>query len=191
MQRLIVSLTLALLLGAGAHAAEIEGVRFPDRGDHRGTAFVLHNTALLRWKMLFKGYVGALYRAESKPTFTLAADEPKRLVLNYFYGFTAEQFRQATIDGMALNRTPEQMRALQPRIDAFNRLYREVKPNDQYALTYLPGQGTELALNGTPLGAVEGFDFALAMFEIWLGANPISTAFRDQILAPRTKTAGL
>ena len=93
------------------------------------------------------------------------------------------------MDGIALNRTPAQVTALRPRIDQFNQLYRAVQPNDQYALTYIPGKGTELALNGKALGAVEGRDFAAAMFDIWLGPHPISTTFRDQILAPRLARA--
>lgn len=176
---------VVLLATAHTHAATIEGITFPDRLDARGTAFTLHNTALLRWKLVFKAYVAALYRERNATRFDLAADTPKRLVINYFYGFTPEQFSQATIDGVALNRSKEQQAALRPRIDRFNALYRAVQPNDQYALTYVPGQGTELALNGKSLGSVEGADFAAAMFDIWLGKNPISTTFRDQILAPR------
>lgn len=178
--RLLVLLCLMVRLTT---AAEIEGIRFPDKVQARGTDFTLHNVALLRWKLVFKAYVAALYRDTGTRTFDLHADAPKRLVINYFYGFTPAQFAQATRDGIALNRTPEQIKALDARIDAFNRLYRAVKPNDQYALTYVPGKGTELALNGEALGSVPGADFAAAMFDIWLGPTPISTAFRDAILA--------
>ena len=183
MTRSLRLLTLLCLAARLAGAAEIEGIRFPDHVQARGTDFTLHNTALLRWKIVFKAYVAALYRNDSARTVDLQADAPKRLVINYFYGFTPAQFAQATLDGIALNRTPEQVAVLKPRIDAFNRLYRAVQPNDQYALTYVPGKGTELALNGEPLGSVAGADFAAAMFDIWLGPTPISTAFRDAILS--------
>ena len=178
-----------LLLARITLAAEIEGITFPERAENRGTAFTLHNVSLLRWKIVFKAYVAAIYHDTTAARFELASDTPKRLTINYFYSFTPEQFAQATLDGVALNRTPAQVTALRPRIDQFNQLYRAVQPNDQYALTYIPGKGTELALNGKALGAVEGADFAAAMFDIWLGPNPINTTFRDQILAPRLARA--
>lgn len=187
---------LALFVGAlvlstrVAGAAEIEGVRFPDHVENRGVAFAVHNVALFRWKVVFRAYVAALYRADAAKSFVLTGDTPKRLVINYFYAFTPEQFGQATIDGIAQNRTPAQLAALRPKIDEFNRLYRAVQPNDQYALTYVPGKGTELALNDKPLGVVEGAEFAAAMFDIWLGPNPINVTFRDAILSSPIRAAG-
>lgn len=44
---------------------------------------------------------------------------------------------------------------------------------DRYSLTYMPGVGTELALNDNPLGVIDGADFAAAYFRIWLGDHPI------------------
>ena len=77
---------------------------------------------------------------------------------------------------------PEKAAKLRPQIDKLNALYKDVKPGDRYALTYLPGVGTELALNGTSLGIVEGADFAAAVFAIWLGPNAIDQSLRTQLL---------
>lgn len=44
------------------------------------------------------------------------------------------------------------------------------------------GSGTELALNGKPIGVEEGADFVAAYFRIWLGETPIDTRLRDQLL---------
>jgi hypothetical protein len=49
-------------------------------------------------------------------------------------------------------------------------------------MTYIPGRGTELALNGEPKGVIKGADFAAAVFSIWLGPKPINTSFKEQIL---------
>ena len=46
----------------------------------------------------------------------------------------------------------------------------------------MPGAGTELALNGSRLGIIDGTDFASAYFRIWLGDAPIDTRLRDQLL---------
>jgi hypothetical protein len=55
---------------------------------------------------------------------------------------------------------------LRPRIEKHNALYADVQPGDRYALTYVPGSGTELTLNGTPRGIIRGADFASAIFAI-------------------------
>jgi hypothetical protein len=49
-------------------------------------------------------------------------------------------------------------------------------------LTYIPGRGTELALNGEPKGIIEGADFATALFSIWIGQKPIDESFKQQIM---------
>jgi len=71
---------------------------------------------------------------------------------------------------------------LRQQIDHHNSLYEDVGPGDRYALTYIPGKGTELALNGEPKGVVEGADFATALFSIWIGQEPIDETFKRQIM---------
>ncbi|MDA8138151.1 MAG: chalcone isomerase family protein [Desulfobacteraceae bacterium] len=66
-----------------------------------------------------------------------------------------------------------------------NSLYRDVKPGDRYALTYILGKGTQLSLNGTPLGLIPGAEFASALFAMWLGHNPMNEAFKEQLLGAR------
>jgi hypothetical protein len=61
-------------------------------------------------------------------------------------------------------------------------LYVDVQPGDRYSLTYIPGRGTELALNGEPRGVIEGAEFAAALFSIWIGREPIDKSFKNQIL---------
>lgn len=57
-----------------------------------------------------------------------------------------------------------------------------MKPGDCYGLTYTPGVGTELALNGVVKGTVEGADFAAAYFAIWLGPNPVNEALKLRLV---------
>ena len=61
-------------------------------------------------------------------------------------------------------------------------MYRDVEEGDRYRLTYSPGVGTTVALNGEPLGTIPGADFAADYFGIWLGEEPLDRSFRDQVL---------
>jgi len=177
---------LSALLAPSATASTIEGVRFAKRIDVGEAALRLHGTGLLRYRIFIKGYVAALYLdesfvAEPDPS-TVLGDTARRLEIEYFWSIRAEDFARATRLGMARNTAPAALESMAPRIEQINALYRDVDPGDRYALTYLPGVGTELALNGRSLGVVEGDDFAAALFAIWIGERPLDEALRDQLL---------
>ncbi len=57
-----------------------------------------------------------------------------------------------------------------------------MKPGDRYAFTYLPERGTELSLNGEPLGTLPGVDLAKALFAIWLGEVPLDDSLKQALL---------
>jgi hypothetical protein len=63
-----------------------------------------------------------------------------------------------------------------------NALYSDVQPGDRYSLTYIPGRGTELALNGEPIGMIQGADFAAAIYAMWLGEKPMNKSFKRQLM---------
>ncbi|MGH7805626.1 MAG: chalcone isomerase family protein [Candidatus Binatia bacterium] len=151
-----------------------------------GVAFALSNVAALRWKVFFRPYVGGFYVAEGVDPKRWREDVPKRLELEYFYSIPGKDFGPAGEEVLARNVSAETIAALNQPLAEISRLYVDVKPGDRYALTYLPGRGTELSRNGTPLGTVGGgAEFAAAYYTIWLGGEPISGAFRDQLLTKR------
>ena len=142
----------------------------------------LRGGAVLRYMVFIKAYAGAFYLPDEADHRQALGDVPRRLELSYFHAISAEDFAKATRNKVADNVTPEALAALEKRLQQFNALYRDVQPGDRYALTYLPGQGTELALNGQSLGRIEGDDFAAAVFAIWLGPDPIDQSFKKRLL---------
>lgn len=174
---------LILQLGAvsAAGAAEIEGVRFAERISGP-TTLELHRTALLRFGWVLKVYVAGLYLGEGVAPEEVLQDVPKRLEIEYFRGFRAEQFAAATRHKIAENLDAESYAALEPRIEALNRLYRDISPGDRYALTYVPERGTELSLNGESLGVIPGADLAAGAFSIWLGESPLDRPLKQELL---------
>lgn len=176
-----------LLAGAPRHAAAnpVEGVRFADTQVVNGQHLVLNCAALLRYLVFIKAYVAGLYLADGADAGTVLADVPKRIEIEYFHPISAADFVKATEFGIGQNLGAVELAPLRPRLDRFNALYLDVRPGDRYALTYVPGKGTELALNGTPRGVIEGADFAAAVFAIWLGPNPIDTTLKQDLLECR------
>jgi len=163
-------------------AKELEGVKFSEEYRSGDVTMRLSCVALLRYKLVIKAYVAALYLGDGAAAGDVLADVPKRLELNYFWSISGSDFGEAGDRILEQNVDAETFAAMRPRLERINALYRDVKPGDRYALTYIPGVGTEVALNGDRIGVIEGADFGAAYFRIWLGDNPIDARFRDQLL---------
>jgi len=177
--------SVVCLAAPSVRAAQIEGVEFADRYEWSGVQLRLNGVGLLRYRIFLKGYVAALYLGEGVGAERALADVPRRLEIEYFWSIPADAFPKATRDGISRNVDPATVGRIGDQIDQLNRLYQDVAPGDRYALTYVPGVGTELALNGESLGVVEGVDFSAALFAIWLGEQPLDESLRDQLLAWR------
>jgi hypothetical protein len=170
-----------LTLASGLNAAEIDGAYFKENLVVNSSNLKLTGTGLLRY-WGFKAYVGAFYLEAGCPIDEALSDCAKRIELQYKRPFKGQDFGPATDKSLARNVDAATLERLRPRIDYHNSLYEDVKPGDRYSLTYIPDRGTELALNGSPKGLIEGVDFAAAVFSIWLGPKPISESFKKQIL---------
>ena len=163
------------------NAAEIEGIRFSDTYVADNTQLRLTGVGLLRY-WGFKAYVGAFYLEEGTPTVSFLSDKAKRIELEYFRSIKGKDFGPATNKSIAKNVDAKTFDRLRPQIEFHNSLYQDVQPGDRYSLTYVPGKGTELALNGQPKGIIEGAEFAAAVFSIWLGPKPMNETFKKQLL---------
>ena len=189
MYRATLITTLILILTASAApvgaAAVIEGIAFQETYRAGATELQLKGTGLLRYMIFIKAYVGAFYMLPGETPQNALGATPRRLELEYFHAIAAADFAEATTQKINDNVSPESMALLEGRLETFNAMYRDVRPGDRYALTYLPGRGTELSLNGQSLGRIPGDDFATAVFAIWLGQSPIDKTFRDHLLGLR------
>lgn len=183
------ALLLALLLAVppARAAQEVEGVRFAASLVAGDVPLALRGASLLRYRVLIRAYVAALYLPSEVPSERALDDVPKRLEIEYFWGIGAADFAKATDTGIARNVDTATLAQLRPRIDALGALYQDVEPGSRYAITYVPGRGTELALDGRALGLVEGADFAAALFAIWLGDQPLDAGLKGRLLdCPRS-----
>ena len=174
-----VALMLTMPISAGA--AEIEGVEFADEVKAGEVALTLNNVGLLRYMVFIKAYVAALYLGPDVAPDEVLADTPKRLSITYFYSITAEQFSTSTQDAIRANVGDDRYAELGESIEKFTALYRSVEPGDRYELTYLPGVGTELSLNGKPLGRIPGAELGSAVFSIWFGEREIDADLKREV----------
>ena len=178
-----VALILAIVLaGSPVSAMMLAGVKFDTQKQVQEHELELRGAGILRYMVFIKAYAGALYLPEGIRSEMALSDVPKVLEVEYFHALKGKDFGPATIEGMAKNVTQETLASLKGQIDYHNSLYVDVVPGDRYSLSYTPGHGTVLALNGKPLGTIEGADFAAALFSIWLGPNPADADFKAALL---------
>lgn len=150
-----------------------------------GDSLSLTGTATYRYKMFFKVYDAALYLPPSAPSENLLLNIPRRLELCYARDLSREQIVNAGNGILGRITPPEVLARLADKVEQINRFYTDVKAGDCYALTYVPGVGTELALNGVRVGFVEGDEFARVYFSIWLGEHSLKGGLREKLLASR------
>lgn len=179
---MIIMILITAFLVPDLRGAVIEGIPFKSSVVQEDIRLSIRGGGLFRYLGFFKAYVGVLYVEEGKPTEDVLSDTAKRLEIEYFHRIKGEDFGSVTAKLIARNSDSQTFASLKPRIDQFNRMYRDVEPGDRYSLTYIPGKGTELALNGENIVIIEGADFASAVYAIWLGENPISQSFKNQLM---------
>lgn len=181
-QLVIPAVAILVLFSSPASASVVEGVYFPRNlraGDHE---LALRGVSLKRYLHFVKVSVAGLYLPRDVPSARALSDTPKRLEIEYLQHIRAEDFVKLTNRLLTDNLDADALKSLRPRIDALNTTFEDIRPGDRYALTYIPGRGTELTLNGMSKGIFKGEDFASAVFSMWLGPNPLSNTVKNELL---------
>lgn len=176
---------IALLCAPQAMSAvEQNGAEFPRQITLAEQPLTLTGTGVARYRIVFTVYAAGLYvPTGTQRNAVLDAQTPRRLEIEYFHTISADDIILAANTKLKAQRTPEQLAALQPAIDAFHDLFESVSDGDRYRMDYMPGAGTQLSFNGEAVGTVEGADFAAAYFGIWLDeSSPLSKTLRDDLL---------
>lgn len=176
----------ALLAGAwgAARAVEVAGVEVPETVTVDGTRLVL-NGAGVRRKLFVKVYVGALYlpRPRRDPAAIVAADEPQRVEMRILYRrIGVRRLRESWEEGLRRNHPPERLADLRPAIERYYATLRPVRRGDVVTLTYRPGVGTEVAVNGEVADVIPGRGLFAALLGVWLGPRPPDEALKAAML---------
>ena len=185
---------LALLLSAATPAAEVEGVKLPERIQigADGPELVLNGAGVRVRLIFFKVYVAALYLPAKMDNgeAILRNNQPSRLFLQMIRNLTVEQLASSMNDALRETLTPEQRLPLEPRLQQFNTIFdtlQEVKEGMQIVIDYLPQLGTIIRINGEEKERIPGADFNQALLRIWIGDRPRDPGLRKAMLGIRSK----
>ena len=176
-------LAIGLALPTLASAATVSGVNVPDTAAVAGKNLVL-NGAGLRKKFFIKVYVGALYlpAKESNATAIMASDSPRRLVMHFLYGVSKSQMCDAWSEGLEDN-TPNASAEVKGSFKTLCSLMEPIDKGHQLVLTYIPGAGTAVEVNGKVKGMLQGKPTSDAILATWIGPDPAPGAdFKKAVL---------
>lgn len=178
---------LAVACAMPALARELEGVVFPETVKAGDTELVLNGTGLRIKKIAFikiKVYAAGLYlpAKTADAAKIVAADEPKRLIMHFLYKeVSRDKLVEAWDEGFAAN-SPALGAAVKERLDTFMAMWTDMKSGDEAVMTYIPGTGTQVEIQGKEKGVIPGADFAQALFSVWLGPNPPNAELKAGLL---------
>ena len=171
MRKLILAAALALA-AATAGAATVAGVKVDDTTSVNNQNLVL-NGAALRKKFVVKVYVGGLYlpTKQTSATTILATDAPRRMAMHFLYSVSKEQMAEAWAEGLADN-TPNASPEVKTAFKTLESWMEDVPKGNRIVLTYVPGIGTTVEVNGKNKGTLGGKAVADAILNTWIGPKP-------------------
>lgn len=171
MRKLILAAALSLA-AVTASAATVAGVKVDDTSNVGGQNLVL-NGAALRKKFVIKVYVGALYlpSKQTNAAAILAADAPRRQVMHFLFDVDKGKMAEAWQEGLADN-TPNASAEVKTAIKTLSTWMDDMKEGQTIVLTYAPGTGTTVEVNGKNKGTLGGKAVADAILNTWIGPKP-------------------
>lgn len=180
-------------VGAAA-PVEVAGVRYAPALALGGSNLLL-NGAGLRTRFVVQVYTAGLYLAARArtPEAVLATPGPKRLHVVMLRDIDASELGRLFTRGMQDNVPREAFSKSIPGTLRLAEIFAEKKrlaKGETFSVDFLPGQGTQVLVNGKPMGApIAEPEFFDALMSIWLGPSPADAALKAALLGQAAPAA--
>jgi Chalcone isomerase-like len=154
----------------------------PDTVQVGSTTLVLNGLGL-RTKYFVKVYVAGLYleQKSSDANAILKADATKRIVMHFVHSVSKNQIADAFDESFSEN-APDARTSQKADVERFFSALEPLKNGDEMTLTYVPGTGTILMVNGKEKLTIAGSAFGQMLFSVWLGPKPPNAGLKKGIL---------
>ena len=185
MKHVMVLFAFIMIFGHQAYALEIGGTEIAEQVSQADGKELVLNGAGIRSKVFFKIYIAALYLENKTDNADniLQDSGGKRMLMHFLYDEVGkDQLVEAWDEGFSGNGSDAQLAELNAEIEAFNNMFETVKKGDQIILDYMPETGTTVIIRGEQKGVIKGKPFSDLLFSIWLGAKPVTTKLKNQLL---------
>ncbi len=179
-------LSMAAVTSAQADTV-VAGVKLDDTVQVNGQTLKL-NGAGVRYKVVFKVYVAALYLPELKSTTqeVLALPGAKRVTLVMMRELSNDDLGQRFLDGLRNNLDTAERTRLVGAMVTFGKIFSTVpklKKGDVLTFDWVPGTGVVCQLNGEKIGDhINDANFYNGVLKIWLGNQPADETLKHKML---------
>jgi hypothetical protein len=172
MRRLILAATLVLAAATSAGAATLAGVTLEDHITVNNQQLLLNGMGL-RKKFVIKVYVGGLYlpAKQSNAATVIATDASRRMVMHFLFSVSKNQMADAWEEGLEDN-TPNASPEVKTAFKTLQSWMEDVPKGNRIVLTYVPGIGTTVEINGKNKGTLGGKATSDAILNTWIGPDP-------------------
>jgi hypothetical protein len=176
-------LMVLLLAATTALAGELAGVTLPESATVDGTTLVLNGMGLRKAYGIAKVYVGGLYLEEKTADAQAIIDsgKKKQMHMQFVRKVSREKLVDAWNEGFEGN-VEGGLDALRDRIETFNSWMIDIEKGQSMVFTHLPGGGVVVNVAGENKGTIMGDDFASALWSVWLGPKPPTSALKKGLL---------
>ena len=189
LKRIVVfSLSWFFTTTALANAYKVENLEFKDTFNRGSVELSLRGAGLKKF-LSIRVAAAALYLKQDADAKDILKDIPKSLEVIYLQNIPDVELQNATTKGIRLNVSEKEFKVLSSNIDLLNTYYPSVRKMDRIRVTYIPGKGTIVEVNGAVKGTVPGADFGRAFFSIWVGNRPVDARIKQIIMGKFKKNS--
>ncbi len=178
----------SLFINATTYALNVSDVELTNtlEADIQHPEMQLNGASLRELYLLIDTYVGALYLEETSqsPQQIINSEQHKRMVFHVLMKrVSARRLSNALHEALVLNISAQQHKDLQHELDTMVGFFEgKIRKGEEAIFHYTPGKGTQVSVSGKVKGIIPGKDFFSAMLKVWIGQNPVTRVFKEQIL---------
>ncbi|MBC7404880.1 MAG: chalcone isomerase family protein [Cytophaga sp.] len=170
----------------------VAGVKFDDTAQVGNQTLKL-NGAGVRYKVIFKVYVAAMYLPELKSTTAevLALPGAKRVTLVIMRDLSSDDLGLRFMEGLKKNLEVSERAKLIGGMLTFGQMFSLIpgmKKGDILTIDWVPGTGVVSQYNGKKLGeTIPDPNFYNAVLKIWLGNHPADEPLKHKMLNDKSE----
>lgn len=170
-------------------ARSIDGFEFAEimPANAERPELILNGAAVRNYYYMIDTYVGLMYlqRPSSLANEVIVDEGHKRMVYHILMKrVSGRRIAKALYEALQLNVSHEEAIALEDRLNQLVKMFdTKMVRGDSGIVDYIPGVGTRVTIKNEVKGVIPGKDFYDALLKIWIGEQPVSNAFKEDILS--------